>query len=39
MADSKDFDKLLGHLENIELTTVHGRITEIIVRTIKGCTL
>ena len=36
MADSKDFDKLLGHLENIELTTVHGRITEIIGMLIKA---
>ena len=24
------FDKLLNHLEDVELTTVHGRITEII---------
>ncbi len=36
MADSKDFDKLLGHLESIELTTVHGRITEIIGMLIKA---
>lgn len=36
MADSTDFDKLLGHLEDIELTTVHGRITEIIGMLIKA---
>lgn len=36
MADPTDFDKLLGHLENIELTTVHGRITEIIGMLIKA---
>ena len=36
MAESSDFDKLIGHLEEIELTTVHGRITEIIGMLIKA---
>lgn len=36
MPDTPDFDKLIGHLEDIELTTVHGRITEIIGMLIKA---
>ncbi|MBS3904026.1 MAG: type III secretion system ATPase SctN [Simkania sp.] len=31
-----NFDKLLNHLENLELTTVHGRITEILGMLIKA---
>jgi type III secretion protein N (ATPase) len=31
-----DFDELLTHLENLELTTVHGRITEVIGMLIKA---
>lgn len=30
------FDKLLSHLEDVELTTVHGRITEIIGMLIRA---
>lgn len=30
------FDKLLNHLEDVELTTVHGRITEIIGMLIRA---
>lgn len=30
------FDKLLSHLEEVELTTVHGRITEIIGMLIRA---
>ena len=36
MDPSADFDKLLPHLEDLELTTVHGRITEIIGMLIKA---
>ncbi len=36
MADASDFDKLIGHLEDIELTTVHGRITEVVGMLIKA---
>ncbi|MBP9842140.1 MAG: FliI/YscN family ATPase, partial [Simkaniaceae bacterium] len=36
MADMGDFDKLLGELENVELSTMHGRITEIIGMLIKA---
>jgi len=36
MDPSADFDKLLSHLEDLELTTVHGRITEIIGMLIKA---
>ena len=36
MSESSNFDKLIGQLENIELTTVHGRITEIIGMLIKA---
>ena len=31
-----DFDKLISHLEEIELTTVHGRITEVVGMLIKA---
>ncbi len=31
-----DFDKLINHLESLELTTVHGRITEIVGMLIKA---
>ena len=34
--ETPDFDKLLGLLEDVELTTVHGRITEIIGMLIKA---
>src|SRR5512146_1468651 len=30
------FDKLINHLEDVELTTVHGRITEIIGMLIRA---
>lgn len=30
------FDKLLGHLEEVELTTVHGRITEVVGMLIRA---
>lgn len=30
------FDKLLGHLEDVELTTVHGRITEVVGMLIRA---
>jgi type III secretion protein N (ATPase) len=33
---SPDFDKLLSHLEEIELSTVHGRITEVVGMLIKA---
>ena len=36
MDPSADFDKLLSHLEDLELTTVHGRITEVIGMLIKA---
>jgi type III secretion protein N (ATPase) len=36
MEPSADFDKLLSHLEDLELTTVHGRITEVIGMLIKA---
>ncbi|NGX51460.1 MAG: putative ATP synthase YscN [Chlamydiae bacterium] len=36
MAKGPDFDKLVGHLEDIELTTVHGRITEIVGMLIRA---
>ncbi len=36
MAQGPDFDKLIGHLEDIELTTVHGRITEIVGMLIRA---
>ena len=31
-----DFDKLLGALEEVELSTMHGRITEIVGMLIKA---
>lgn len=36
MDPSADFDKLISHLEDIELTTVHGRITEVVGMLIKA---
>ena len=36
MKDDDRFDKILEHLEEIELTTVHGRITEIVGMLIKA---
>lgn len=36
MAEGPDFDKLIGQMEDIELTTVHGRITEIVGMLIKA---
>ncbi|MCB1108014.1 MAG: type III secretion system ATPase SctN [Chlamydiia bacterium] len=36
MAQGPDFEKLIGHLEDIELTTVHGRITEIVGMLIRA---
>ncbi len=36
MDDSFNFDRLMNQLENVELTTVHGRITEIIGMLIKA---
>ena len=36
MVNSPDFDQLIGQLEEIELTTVHGRITEIVGMLIKA---
>ncbi len=32
----KDVDKLISHLEDLELSTVHGRITEIVGMLIKA---
>lgn len=34
--DTPNFDKLISHLDEIELTTVHGRITEIVGMLIKA---
>lgn len=34
--DPTDFDKLLSNLEKIELTTVHGRITEVVGMLIRA---
>ncbi|MCY3974099.1 MAG: type III secretion system ATPase SctN [Simkaniaceae bacterium] len=34
--EDDDFDRLIGHLDDVELTTVHGRITEIIGMLIKA---
>lgn len=31
-----DFDKIISHLDEIELTTVHGRITEVVGMLIKA---
>lgn len=36
MVDENDFDDLLQHMDNLELTTVHGRITEIVGMLIKA---
>lgn len=36
MDASPDFDKLISHLEEIELTTIHGRITEVVGMLIKA---
>jgi type III secretion protein N (ATPase) len=36
MSDENNFDELLHHIDDIELTTVHGRITEIIGMLIKA---
>ncbi|NDD58764.1 MAG: EscN/YscN/HrcN family type III secretion system ATPase [Chlamydiae bacterium] len=36
MDPSKDIEKLISHLDDIELTTVHGRITEIVGMLIKA---
>lgn len=36
MDKTPDFDKIIDHLEEIELTTVHGRITEIVGMLIKA---
>lgn len=36
MADDTHFSKLIDHLEDLELTTVHGRITEIVGMLIKA---
>lgn len=36
MDSSPSFDKLISHLEEFELTTVHGRITEIIGMLIRA---
>ena len=30
------FDKLISHLEDVELTTVHGRITEVVGMLIRA---
>lgn len=36
MSQGPDFEKLIRHLEDIELTTVHGRITEIVGMLIRA---
>ena len=36
MTHGPDYDKLIGHLEDIELTTVHGRITQIVGMLIRA---
>src|SRR3990167_6522100 len=36
MTQPPDFTKLIGHLEDLELTTVHGRITEVVGMLIKA---
>lgn len=36
MTEGPDFGKLITHLEDIELTTVHGRITEIVGMLIRA---
>jgi type III secretion protein N (ATPase) len=36
MEQSPSFDKLISHLEDVELTTVHGRITEAVGMLIRA---
>jgi ATP synthase in type III secretion protein N len=36
MDETPSFDQLIGHLEDLELTTVHGRITEIVGMLIRA---
>src|SRR5579872_3773549 len=36
MEKNSSLDKLLSHLEDIELTTVHGRITEVVGMLIRA---
>src|SRR5580700_9955889 len=36
MERTPDFEKLISHLDEIELTSVHGRITEVIGMLIKA---
>jgi type III secretion protein N (ATPase) len=36
MDQNPSFDKLISHLEDVELTTVHGRITEVIGMLIRA---
>ncbi len=36
MSQGPNFEKLIGHLEDIELATVHGRITEIVGMLIRA---
>lgn len=36
MNPSSDFNKLISHLEELELSTVHGRITEVVGMLIKA---
>nr|MCH9703300.1 EscN/YscN/HrcN family type III secretion system ATPase [Chlamydiota bacterium] len=36
MADAGDFEQLLSSLESVELTTVMGRITEVVGMLIKA---
>lgn len=36
MKQTPDFDQLLSHLDELELTTVHGRITEVVGMLIKA---
>lgn len=36
MKQTPDFDQLVSHLDELELTTVHGRITEVIGMLIKA---
>jgi len=36
MEQTPSFDKLISHLEDVELTTVHGRITEVVGMLIRA---
>lgn len=36
MDSSSSFDRLMSHLEEVELTTVHGRITEVVGMLIRA---